>query len=123
MKASLLLLKNLLELWNTKISKYRIRISEYQNIKTFFVKGYVPNWTKQVFAIKKSNITLLWAYVVSSLNREEIVGIFYEKELWKINKKCSKLYLNRKVTIVGLIKKNILYMTGHFPEPKLEEEE
>ena len=30
---------------------------------------------------------MLWTYIISDLNREEIVGLFYEKELQKINQK------------------------------------
>ena len=30
---------------------------------------------------------MLWTYVISDLNGEEIVGLFYEKELQKINQK------------------------------------
>ena len=28
-------------------------LSEYQNIKTFFAKGYTPNWSEKDFVIKK----------------------------------------------------------------------
>ena len=30
---------------------------------------------------------MLWTYVVNDLNRDEIVGTFYEKELQKTNQK------------------------------------
>ena len=30
---------------------------------------------------------MLWTYVISNLNREEIVGTFYKKELQKTNQK------------------------------------
>ena len=36
--------------------------------------------------IKKEN-TVLWTHVINDLNREEIIGTFYEKELQKINLK------------------------------------
>ena len=35
--------------------------------------------------LKKLKNTLLWTYVISDLNGEEIVGTFYEKELQKTN--------------------------------------
>ena len=35
--------------------------------------------------IKKFKDTVLWRYVISKLNGEEIVGTFYEKELQKTN--------------------------------------
>ena len=36
---------------------------------------------------KKVKNTVPWAYVISGLIGEEIVGTFYEKELQKTNKK------------------------------------
>ena len=62
-----------------------VRIS---NLKTF-AKGYVPNWSEEVFVIKKVKNTVLWIYVVSDLTGEEIVGTFYEKELKKSKSKKS----------------------------------
>ena len=56
-----------------------VRISEYKNI---FAKGYNANWSK-VFVIKKVENTLPWTYVISDLNGEENVGMFYEKQLLK----------------------------------------
>ena len=55
-----------------------VRISKYKNI---FAKGYVPNWSKEMFVIKKVKNTNLWTYVISDLNSEESIGRFYEKEL------------------------------------------
>ena len=62
----------------------RVRISKYKNI---FVKGYVPNWSEDVFVITKVKITVLWTYVISDHKGQEIVGTFYEKELQKTNQK------------------------------------
>ena len=42
----------------------------------------MPNWSEEVFVIKKVKNTVPWTYV---LNGEEITGTFYEKELQKIN--------------------------------------
>ena len=60
----------------------RVRISKYKNI---FTKGYVPNWSEEVFVIKKAKNTVLWTYAINDLNGEEIIGTFYEKELQKTN--------------------------------------
>ena len=37
--------------------------------------------------IKKVKNIVLWTYVISELNGEEIVGTFYKKELQKTNQK------------------------------------
>ena len=82
----------------------RVRISKYKDI---FAKGYMPNWSEEVFVIKKVKNTVPWTYVINDLNREEIIGTFYEKELQKTNqeefriekvirRKGDKLYVKWK---------------------------
>ena len=77
-----------------------VEISKHKNI---FTKRYTPNWSEEVFGIKKVKNTVPWTYVISDLNNEEIVGTFYEKESQEkkqkefriekvINKKGKKLY-------------------------------
>ena len=57
-----------------------VRISKYKNI---FAKGYNPNWSEEVFVIKKIKNTVPWTYVMDNLNGEEITGTFYKKQLQK----------------------------------------
>ena len=82
----------------------RVRISKYKNI---FFKGYTPNWSEEVFAIKKVKNTVPWSHVINDLNSEEIMGTCYEKELQKtsqeefriekvIKRKGDKLYVKWK---------------------------
>ena len=70
---------------NKKSPKFKVgdhvRISKYKNI---FAKGYVPNWSEEIFVIKKVKNTVPWTYVINGHNGEEITGSFYEKELQKI---------------------------------------
>ena len=67
----------------------------------------MPNWSEEVFVISKIKNTVPWTYVINDLNGEEIIGIFYEKELQKTNqkgfriekvlkKKGDKLYVKQK---------------------------
>ena len=71
---------------NDKDPKFKVgdhvRISKYKNI---FAKSYTPNWSEEVFVIKKVKNTVPWTYVINDLNSEEIMGTFYEKELQKTN--------------------------------------
>ena len=53
-----------------------VRISKYKSI---FAKCYVPNYSEEVFVIKKVKNTVSWTSVISDLNGEEIVRTFYEK--------------------------------------------
>ena len=93
---------------NNKDPKFKVgdhvRISKYKNI---FGKGYMPNWSEEVFVIKKVKNTIPWTYVINDLNGEEIIGTFYEKELQKTNqeefriekvirRKGDKLYVKWK---------------------------
>ena len=93
---------------NNKYPKFqvgdRVRISKYKNI---FAKGYMPNWSGEVFVIKKVKNTIPCTYVINDLNGEEIIGTFYEKELQKTNqeefriekvirRKGDKLYVKWK---------------------------
>ena len=90
---------------NDKDPKFKIgdqvRISKYKNI---LAKGYVPNWSEEMFIISTIKNTVPWTYVLNDLNGEEIIGTFYEKELQATNqqefrvekvlkKKGDKLYL------------------------------
>ena len=56
-------------------------------MQNIFAKVYVLNWPEEVNIIKNVKNTSPWKYVISELNGEEIVGMFYEKELEKKNKK------------------------------------
>ena len=71
---------------NDKGPKFKVgdhvSISEYKSI---FAKGYTPNWSEEVFVIKKVKNTVLWTYVINDLNSEKITGTFYEKVLQKAN--------------------------------------
>ena len=73
---------------NEKDPKFKVgdhvRISKYKNI---FAKGYAPNWSDEIFVVKKIKNTIPWTYVISDLNGEEIVGSFYGQELRNINQK------------------------------------
>ena len=93
---------------NDKNSKFKVddhvRISKYKNI---FATGYMPNWSEEIFIIKKFKNTVPWTYVINDLNGEEIIGTFYENELQKtdqkkfriekvLKKKGDKLYIKWK---------------------------
>ena len=93
---------------NDKNPKFKVgdhvRISKYKNI---FAKGYMPNWSEEIFIIKKIKDTVPWIYVINYVNVEEIIGAFYENELQGasqkefriqkvLEKKGDKLYVKWK---------------------------
>ena len=65
-----------------------VRISKYRNI---FAKRYVPTWSEEALVKKKVKDNVSRSYVISDIRGEEIVGMFYEKELQKTNQKELKV--------------------------------
>ena len=51
------------------------------------MKGSVPNWSDEVFFIKKVKNSVPSTNVISDINGEEIIGTFSLKELQKTNRK------------------------------------
>ena len=77
---------------NDKDSKFQVgdhvRISKYKNI---FTKGYTQNWSEEVFLITEVKSTVSWAYVISDLNGENIIGTFFEKQLQERNQQTFRI--------------------------------
>ena len=61
-----------------------LRISKHKNI---CAKGYVPNWSEEVFVVKMVKNTVPWTNIISDLKGKAIVGMFYKKSLQKKKKK------------------------------------
>ena len=93
---------------NDKDPKFKVsdhvRVSKYKNT---FAKGYIANWSEEVFIIKEVKNTVPWTYVINDFNGEKIIEAFYEKELQKtslgefrtekvIKRKSDKLYVKWK---------------------------
>ena len=106
-----------------------VRISKYKNV---FAKAYFPNWSEEVFIIKKVKNTVPYAYVFSDLNSEEIVEMYQEKELQKSNQKDFRVekVIKRKRNKIyvkwndynnsfnrWIDKKILLYKMSYFPVP------
>ena len=62
---------------NAKNPKFKIgdnvKISKHKKV---FAKGYTPNWSEEVFVIKKVKNTVPWAYVINDLNGEKLLEHF-----------------------------------------------
>ena len=55
-------------------------ISKYKNI---FAKGYVLNWSEEVFIVNEIKNTVPWTYTISDLNGKKVIETFYEKIIAK----------------------------------------
>ena len=77
-------------------------VNKFNNIyhSNIFAKYYIPDWSEEVFVIKKVKNTVPWTHVLNNLNGEEVVGTSYEKEL---QKKVINYMLRGKGMIVHLI--------------------
>lgn len=61
----------------------KVRISKWKSI---YSKGYLQNYTTELFTISKVQNTTPITYKIKDWNEEEIDGIFYEPELVKYDK-------------------------------------
>lgn len=55
-----------------------VRISKY---KSLFEKGYLPNWSTELFKIYKIQNTSPVTYLLKDMKKQEIKGAFYEEEV------------------------------------------
>ena len=76
----------------------KVRISKR---KRTFEKGYIRNWTEELFVIDKQLYTSHVTYKLKDLNGENIEGSFYEPEL----QKSQQVFRIEKVLKQDLIKK------------------
>lgn len=79
--------------WKFKIGD-KVRISKYKNV---FEKGYLQNWTDEIFVIAIRHSTSPVTYGLKDLLGEEIKGKFYEQELQKVEKEADDVYVVEKV--------------------------
>lgn len=69
-----------------------VRISKYKHI---FTKGYLPNWTNEVFTVHRVQPTIPETYLLKDSKGEILQGGFYGHELLK--SKTGNVYLVEKI--------------------------
>jgi len=79
--------------WKFEIGD-KVRIVKHKNI---FAKGYMKNWTDELFLITIRYPSNPATYGLKDLLREEIKGRFYEQEIQKVVKKDDDEYIVEKV--------------------------
>lgn len=70
----------------------KVRISRYKHV---FAKGYLPNWTNEVFSVHRVQPTIPETYILKDSKGEVLQGGFYGHELLK--SKTGNIYLVEKV--------------------------
>ena len=72
-----------------------VRISK---VKSVFAKGYLPNWTEEMFTVDDINTKYSpTTYKLKDYNGEVIEGSFYHHEIQKITPKDDDVFLVEKV--------------------------
>lgn len=78
--------------------KYKFNVGDtvrISKLKKHFEKGYLPNWTQEVFHISKQMIGP--KYKLKDLQGEDIEGTFLESELQKVLIDDDKTYKIEKI--------------------------
>jgi hypothetical protein len=81
------------------LSLPRLEIKDYVRIsknKGYFGKGYLPNWSREIFLVKSILPTQPVTYRLEDQNQEIIKGSFYEEELQKV-KHLSEVFKIEKI--------------------------
>ena len=74
---------------NVQPVKYKFKIGDHiriSKIKRKFEKGYLPNYSKEIFTVSKTVPRNLVVYKLKDCDGEELKGTFYDKELQKVIK-------------------------------------
>lgn len=70
----------------------KVRISKYKHV---FAKGYIPNWTNEVFTVHRVQPTIPETYILTDSKGEMLQGSFYGHEMSKSN--TDNVYLVEKI--------------------------
>lgn len=70
----------------------QVRLSKYKNV---FEKGYLPNWTTEIFTVKKIQYTDPITYLLADWEGNDIKGGVYGHEMQKV--KFPNVYLVEKI--------------------------
>lgn len=79
-------------------TKIRFNVGDYVRIsraKGVFTKGYLPNWSTEIFQVQRILSTSPTTYILKDLSGENIRGCFYKEELQRTNE--TENYLVEKV--------------------------
>ena len=84
----------------------RVRLSKYA---TTFHRGFLPNWSDEIFVVTEVRQTIPITYIVEDENGEQIQGTFYKEELqrvlikdnvYKIEKVIGQKKVNGKIKLL-----------------------
>jgi len=91
--------------------RYKFSVGDHVRIsktKKIFDKGYLPNWTTEIFVISERLPRRPPVYRLKDLQGEVLGGIFYEEELQAVQKE-DNVYQIEKVLKKRKVKKRLEY--------------
>ena len=121
MKPALVNAKNEDKVWHTLYNidfnnvqpvKYKFKINgqvRISKIKRKFEKGYLPNFSKEIFTVSKALPRDPPVYKLKDFDGEELKGTFYDKELQKVVKHDDKYEVEKVLKKRGK-GKNVQYL-------------
>ena len=65
-----------------------VRISR---IKGIFEKGYLPNWSEEIYKVIKVKNTIPFTYILEDTSGETVIGSFYNEEIQKTKQKVFRI--------------------------------
>ncbi|XP_070550282.1 uncharacterized protein [Ptychodera flava] len=80
--------------------KFKFSVGEQVRIsktKRMFKKGYLPNWTEEIFTVSRRISSRPPLYKLKDFDEEELEGTFYEQELQKVVKKEDDVFRVEKI--------------------------
>ena len=85
---------------SSKPVKFKLNIGDQVRIsktRRTFKKGYLPNWTEEVFTVSKHVPQRPTVYKIADYDGEKLAGTFYEQELQKVTKTHDNFYRVEKI--------------------------
>ena len=94
------------------VDKHKFKVSDrvrISRIKGLFEKGYLPNWSEEVFEIVEAKDTTPFTYILKDSQGEVLAGSFYTEELQKTDQgvyRIEKILRKKKINGVehGFVK-------------------
>jgi len=65
--------------------------------RRLFQKGYIGNWSEQIFVVSDRMPDILVTYKLKDLAGEDIKGLFYENELQSVTKSEDALFYIERI--------------------------
>ncbi len=80
---------------DTPVPRFKFRVGDHvriSKVKRTFKKGYLPNWTREIFTVVECRFGEPPVYVLRDEHGDVLAGTFYSQELQKVVSTTHKVY-------------------------------